>query len=127
MKTVWGSVCLLIVFCGCGGSIQAPAEITDPEQIAIRDLIDQVSAGITKEEFKALFAGEAPKNQMDYQTKYYCKFPQLDPEVTINGDTATVKVEVSTEGADGFQETTDKTWTVTKSDGQWKIQDYPVE
>lgn len=127
MKTVWGSFCLLVFFCGCGGSVQAPAEITDPEQIAIRDLIDQVSAGISKDEFKALFAGEAPKKQSEYEDKYYVKFPQLEPDVQVSGDSATVKVEVSTEGDDGFPEMKELTWTVVKSGGKWKIQDHPVE
>ena len=127
MKTVWGSLCLLVIFGGCGNSIQAPAEVTDPEHVAIRDLVNQVSAGISKEEFKALFAGEAPKKQSYFEDDYYVKFPQFDPEVSVTGDTATVKVEVATESSDGFQDMVNVNWTVTKVDGQWKIQDHPVE
>ncbi len=128
VKNYLWSLLLLTLLVGCpGGGGATPVEVTDPEEVSIRDVVDATHSGIEEDAFKALFAGDAPKMK-DFQAKYYCNFPQLKPNVSITGDTATVDVEVSFDEGEGqFSEPTIKTWTMQKTGGTWTIQDYPVD
>ena len=127
MKTAFGCLGLLIVICGCGGSVAEPPKISDPEEVAIKEMIMSIN-GATKEEWKDLFVGDPPK-QKEFLEQYYISFPQLEPRVEVNGDTATVKVEVSQvveEGGFTQDQIEEIDWTLKKVDGKWKVESGPV-
>lgn len=121
MKTAFGSLVLLSVVCGCGAKTPVPVEVTDPEALAIREVIYSVNSA---EDFRDIFVGTPPK-QKEFQSKYLINFPQVDPMVNVTGDTAEVNVEVSQE-VEGYDETKVQLWTMKKVEGKWKIDSAPV-
>jgi len=122
VKTAIGFVVLSVVCCGCGCGSGAtlPPEITDPESIAIRAVIDSIN-GASKDEFKEIFVGEAPK-QKEFQDKYVIVFSEEEQDVVVNGDSAQVTVDVSQEDAEGQDESSKNRWTLKKVDGKWKVE-----
>ena len=125
MKTAFGCLVLLIVICGCGGGVSAPPEVTDPEALAIQEVIDSIN-GAEKDQWKDLFAGTPPK-QKEFQEKYQVLFCATAPKVTVNGDSAEVAVDVSQVAADGFNQTDTRTWTMKRVDGKWKVETVVTE
>ena len=129
----WGL--LAIVICGllgCGGSGDG-AKATDEQNLyaQIEGLGD--AAGSDQMFSEAFVAGSVPENRSDYASRGY----QIMEEATISGDTASVPVKIfggvfSSEGGDRGRQSAEipeveTVWTLTKSDGAWKIQDAPLQ
>jgi len=112
---------------GCGGGGVGPVAVTPGEEGQIEELIvSMADYARSPETFNPLFAeGKAPN---DKQRQQYNKWAidRVEGGITIEGDSATIKVEIR--DPDDFEvEIGDPyTWTAVKQDGEWKLDDAPL-
>jgi hypothetical protein len=118
----------LLVIAGCGGG--GDGELTD-EQKVVSVVSGFGDAASNPDSLKAVFVSSSVDPE---EYKNLSIQPVSEPD--IDGDTATIKVKVTTGMVDSSQgdsvtapehKTFEKEWSLQKVDGEWKLKDAPVK
>ena len=109
---------------GCGDSVPQGADMGGDDGKQIADLVDRLNdENNTIPRLKALFATGTPLGKTDTR-KYPLYRYELKGKPTVNGDSATAKIDVILNSSS--ETAGEREWTFVKDGDKWKIKSAPL-